>query len=80
MENLAIDALLAQLWQVVVPYVSGAWGGLQSLFAQAPTALFVGIAIGLVLAQVLRVLLIVAGVAALVYVAARVFGGAVPGL
>lgn len=75
-----MDALLTQIWQMVSPYVGGAWAALQRIFAETPTPLLIGIVVGLLLARVLRGLLIVAGLAAVVFVAVRVFGIAVPGL
>lgn len=80
MDNLPIDALLTQIWQMVSPYVGGAWAALQRIFAETPTPLLIGIVVGLLLARVLRGVLIVAGLAAVVFVAVRVFGIAVPGL
>ena len=80
MDNLPMDALLTQIWQMVSPYVGGAWAALQRIFAETPTPLLVGIVVGLLLARVLRGVLIVAGLAAVVFVAVRVFGIAVPGL
>lgn len=80
MDNLPMDALLTQIWQMVSPYVGGAWAALQRIFAETPTPLLIGIVVGLLLARVLRGLLIVAGLAAVVFVAVRVFGIAVPGL
>lgn len=75
-----MDALLTQIWQMVSPYVGGAWAALQRIFAETPTPLLIGIVVGLLLARVLRGVLIVAGLAAAVFVAVRVFGIAVPGL
>ncbi|MCQ6964082.1 MULTISPECIES: hypothetical protein [Betaproteobacteria] len=75
-----MDALLTQIWQMVSPYVGGAWAALQRIFAETPTPLLIGIVVGLLLARVLRGVLIVAGLAAVVFVAVRVFGIAVPGL
>ena len=80
MDNLPMDALLTQIWQMVSPYVGGAWAALQRIFAETPTPLLIGIVVGLLLARVLRGVLIVAGLAAVVFVAVRVFGSAVPGL
>lgn len=80
MDNLPMDALLAQIWQMASPYVGGAWAALQRIFAETPTPLLIGIVVGLLLARVLRGVLIVAGLAAVVFVAVRVFGIAVPGL
>lgn len=80
MDNLPMDALLTQIWQMVSPYVGGAWAALQRIFAETPTPLLIGIVVGLLLARVLRGVLIVAGLAAVVFVAVRVFGIAVPGL
>lgn len=80
MDNLPIDAMLTQIWQMVSPYVGGAWAALQRIFAETPTPLLIGIVVGLLLARVLRGVLIVAGLAAVVFVAVRVFGIAVPGL
>ncbi len=80
MDNLPMDALLTQIWQMVSPYVGGAWAALQRIFAENPTPLLIGIVVGLLLARVLRGVLIVAGLAAVVFVAVRVFGIAVPGL
>lgn len=80
MDNLPMDALLTQIWQMVSPYVGGAWTALQRIFAETPTPLLIGIVVGLLLARVLRGVLIVAGLAAVVFVAVRVFGIAVPGL
>ena len=80
MDNLPMDALLTQIWQMVSPYVGGAWAALQRIFAETPTPLLIGIVVGLLLARVLRGALIVAGLAAVVFVAVRVFGIAVPGL
>ena len=80
MDNLPMDALLTQIWQMVSPYVGGAWAALQRIFAETPTTLLIGIVVGLLLARVLRGVLIVAGLAAVVFVAVRVFGIAVPGL
>ncbi len=80
MDNLPTDALLTQIWQMVSPYVGGAWAALQRIFAETPTPLLIGIVVGLLLARVLRGVLIVAGLAAVVFVAVRVFGIAVPGL
>lgn len=80
MDNLPMDALLTQVWQMVSPYVGGAWAALQRIFAETPTPLLIGIVVGLLLARVLRGVLIVAGLAAVVFVAVRVFGIAVPGL
>jgi len=65
---------------MVSPYVGGAWAALQRIFAETPTPLLIGIVVGLLLARVLRGVLIVAGLAAVVFVAVRVFGIAVPGL
>lgn len=79
MDNLPIDALLLQVWQMA-PYVGGAWATLQRIYAETPTPLLIGVVVGLLLARVLRGILIVAGLAAVVFVAARVFGIAVPGL
>ena len=79
MDNLPMDALLTQIWQMVSPYVGGAWAALQRIFAETPTPLLIGIVVGLLLARVLRGVLIVAGLAAVVFVAVRVFGIAVPG-
>ena len=75
-----MDVLLTQIWQMVSPYVGGAWAALQRIFAETPTPLLIGIVVGLLLARVLRGVLIVAGLAAVVFVAVRVFGIAVPGL
>lgn len=80
MDNLPMDALLTQIWQMVSPYVGGAWAALQRIFAETPTPLLIGIVVGLLLARVLRGVLIVAGLAAVAFVAMRVFGIAVPGL
>ncbi len=80
MDNLPMDALLTQIWQMVSPYVGGAWAALQRIFAETPTPLLSGIVVGLLLSRVLRGVLIVAGLAAVVFVAVRVFGIAVPGL
>ncbi len=80
MDNLPMDALLTQIWQMASPYVGGAWAALQRIFAETPTPLLIGIVVGLLLARVLRGVLIVAGLAAVVFVAVRVFGIAVPGL
>jgi len=80
MDNLPMDALLTQIWQMVSPYVGGAWAALQRIFAETPTPLLIGIVVGLLLARVLRGVLIVAGLAAVGFVAVRVFGIAVPGL
>lgn len=80
MDNLPMDALLTQIWQMVSPYVGGAWAALQRIFAETPTPLLIGIVVGLLLVRVLRGVLIVAGLAAVVFVAVRVFGIAVPGL
>jgi hypothetical protein len=89
MDNLPIGALFTQIWQMVSPYVgwqmvspyvSGAWAVLQRIFTETPTPLLIGIAVGLLLARVLRGVLVVAGLAALVFVAVRVFGIVVPGL
>lgn len=80
MDNLPMDALLTQIWQMVSPYVRGAWAALQRIFAETPTPLLIGILLGLLLARVLRRVLIVAGLAAVVFVAVRVFGIAVPNL
>ena len=80
MDNLPMDAMLTQIWQMVSPYVGGAWAALQRIFAETPTPLLIGIVVGLLLARVLRGVLIVAGLAAGVFVAVRVFGIAVPGL
>lgn len=80
MDNLPMDALLTQIWQMVSPYVGGAWAALQRIFAETPTPLLIGIVVGLLLARVLRGVLIVAGLVAVVFVAVRVFGIAVPGL
>lgn len=80
MDNLPIDALLLQVWQMVSPYVGGAWATLQRIYAETPTPLLIGVVVGLLLARVLRGILIVAGLAAVVFVAVRVFGIAVPGL
>lgn len=80
MDNLPMDALLTQIWQMVSPYVGGAWAALQRIFAETPTPLLIDIVVGLLLARVLRGVLIVAGLAAVVFVAVRVFGIAVPGL
>ena len=80
MDNLPMDALLTQIWQMVSPYVGGAWAALQRIFAETPTPLLIGIVVGLLLARVLRGVLIGAGLAAVVFVAVRVFGIAVPGL
>lgn len=80
MDNLPMDALLTQIWQMVSPYVGGAWAALQRIFAETPTPLLISIVVGLLLARVLRGVLIVAGLAAVVFVAVRVFGIAVPGL
>ncbi len=75
-----MDALLTQRWQMVSPYLVGACAALQRIFAETPTPLLIGIVVGLLLARVLRGVLIVAGLAAVVFVAVRVFGIAVPGL
>lgn len=80
MDNLPMDALLTQIWQMVSPYVGGAWAALQRIFAETPAPLLIGIVVGLLLARVLRGVLVVAGLAAVVFVAVRVFGIAVPGL
>lgn len=80
MDNLPMDTLLTQIWQMVSPYMGGAWAALQRIFAETPTPLLIGIVVGLLLARVLRGVLIVAGLAAVVFVAVRVFGIAVPGL
>ena len=80
MDNLPMDALLTQIWQMASPYVGGAWAALQRIFAETPTPLLIGIVVGLLLARVLRGVLIVAGLAAVVFVAVRVFGITVPGL
>ena len=80
MDNLPMDALLTQIWQMVSPYVGGAWAALQRIFAETPTPLLIGIVVGLLIARVQRGELIVAGLAAVVFVAVRVFGIAVPGL
>jgi len=84
MDNLPMDALLTQIWQMASPYVGGAWAALQRIFAETPTPLLIGIVVGLLLARVLRGVLrgvlIVAGLAAVVFVAVRGFGIAVPGL
>jgi hypothetical protein len=80
MDNLPIDALLLQVWQMVSPYVGGVWATLQRIYAETPTPLLIGVVVGLLLARVLRGILIVAGLAAVVFVAVRVFGIAVPSL
>lgn len=80
MDNLPIDALLMQMWQMVSPYVGGAWAMLQRIYAETPTPLLIGIVVGLLLARVLRGVLIVAGLAAVAFVAVRFFGIPVPGL
>lgn len=80
MDNLPMDALLLQAWQMVSPYVGGAWATLQRIYAETPTPLLIGVVVGLLLARVLRGILIVAGLAAVMFVAVRLFGIAVPGL
>lgn len=80
MNNLPIDALLTQTWQMTSPYVSAAWEALQRIYAGAPTPLLIGIVVGLLLARVLRGVLIVAGLVAVALVAVRVFGIALPGV
>lgn len=80
MDNLLIDTLLTQVWKMVSPYVGGAWATLQRIYAETPTPLLIGVVVGLLLARVLRGILIVAGLAAVVFVAVRMFGVAVPGL
>ena len=80
MDNLLIDTLLTQIWKMVSPYVGGAWATLQRIYAETPTPLLIGVVVGLLLARVLRGILIVAGLAAVVFVAVRMFGVAVPGL
>lgn len=80
MDNLLIDTLLTQIWKMVSPYVGGAWATLQRIYAETPTSLLIGVVVGLLLARVLRGILIVAGLAAVVFVAVRMFGVAVPGL
>lgn len=79
-DNLPMDALLLQVWQMVSHYVGGPWATLQRLYAETPTPLVIGVVVGLLLARVLRGILIVVGLAAVVFVAVRVFGIAVPGL
>lgn len=49
-------------------------------YAETPAPLLIGIVVGLLSARILRVLLIVAGVAAVLFVAVRVFGITVPSL
>lgn len=80
MDNLPIDTLFMQVWQMISPYVGGAWAMLQRIYAETPTPLLIGIVVGLLLARVLRGLLIVAGLAAVLFVAVRFFGISVPGL
>ena len=80
MDNLPIDALLTQIWQMVSPYLGGVWATLQRIYAETPTTLLIGVVVGLLLARVLRGLLIVAGLAAVAFVAVRLFGISVPGL
>lgn len=74
-----MDALLAQLWEMLYPYVGDAWSTLQRIYAETPTPLLIGIVVGLLLVRVLRGILVVVCLAALVFVAARMFGIAVPG-
>lgn len=78
--NNPLDVLLMQLWQPLAPYVANAWVLLQRLYADAPTSLLVGVAIGFVFSKLLRIVLTVVLVGVLVLVAARVFGVPVPGL
>ena len=63
MDNLPMDALLTQIWQMVSPYVGGAWAALQRIFAETPTPLLIGIVVGLLLARVLlfKILLTIGG-------------------
>lgn len=78
MDNLPIDQLLTQIWQMVYPYVGGAWEALQRIFNETPTPLLIGVIVGLLLARVLRSMLVVAGLAAVVFVAVKVFGVSLP--
>lgn len=76
-----MDTLLMQIWQMVSSCVDEAWAALQRIFAETLTPLLIGIVVGLLLARVLRGVLIVAGLAVVVFfIAVRVFGVAVPGL
>jgi hypothetical protein len=78
MNNLPMDMLLTQVWEMVLLYAGGAWAALQRIYAETPAPLLVGILVGLLLARVLRGLLIVAGLVVVVIVAVRVFGIAMP--
>ena len=80
MDNVPTDALLLQVWQMLSPYVGGAWAMLQKIYAETPTPLLIGIIVGLLFARVVRSLLIVMGLIAVAFVAARIFGISVPGL
>lgn len=80
MDNLPTDALLLQVWQMVSPYLGGAWSALQRLYAETPTPLLIGVVVGLLLARVMRGLLIAVGLVVVGFVAVRVFGIPVPGL
>lgn len=78
--NNPLDVLLMQLWQPIAPYVNNAWVLLQRLYADAPSSLLVGVALGFVFSKLLRIVLTVVLVGVLALVAARVLGIAVPGL
>lgn len=73
------DVMLGQIWQVVAPYLIGAWELLKKIWAEAPMPLLIGVILGLLLGRLVKAALIVMGVAAVVYLAVRVFGVPVPG-
>lgn len=72
--NDAFSTFLAQFWQFVQPLGVLAWSYLQPIYADAPSSLLVGIAIGLVLSQMLRGFLMVAFVCTFAFFALRMLG------
>ncbi|AOJ79200.1 hypothetical protein WS86_00205 (plasmid) [Burkholderia savannae] len=80
MNELPSQEIVAQVWAMVSPYISGGWAMLQCLWNESPKPVLIGVVVGMLLARVVRGILIVGVVAACAMVAVRVFGVAVPGL
>jgi hypothetical protein len=80
MNDLPLDALLAHLWAAVAPYLGAGWAVLQRIWVEAPTPLLTGVIVGMLLTRVLRGVLIVAGLAAMGFVALHVLGISLPSM
>lgn len=80
MDNLPMDALLLQVWQMVSSYLAAPWTTLQNIFTASSAPLLIGIIRGLLFARALRALLIVTVLAAVGIIAVRVFDITLPKL